>query len=305
MALDIDQINAVSRRYYLPKLVDNIYVGTPELARAKKNSLKMVDGGTDIRIPLEYAEGNFQWFTGSETLSTADTEQFTSAVYTWKQCTAPITISRLDELKNMGAAQVVDFVKSKMKAAEKTLKQNMSEAFFNAGTDAKAIVGLRAIVDAASTVGGISQSTYSWWQAQEDTSTTTLSIAALESLFLDCQEDSEAPSVAYTTKTLYGKYYGLLQPSQRFVDEDSAKGGFKSIMFNGIPVLACSNAPASHWFFINESYLHLFVHSEENMRMEDLEAPRNQAVKSGRILWAGALGSSNSRYHGKFDALTA
>ena len=181
----------------------------------------------------------------------------------------------------------------------------MSEAFYNAGTDPKAIVGLRAIVDAGSSIGGISQTTYSWWRAQEDTSTTVVGMSALESLYLLCSEDSEQPTVAYTTKALYGKYYALLQPSQRFVDEESAKGGFTSLMFNGIPVLACSNAPASHWFFINEDYLHLFVHPEENMRMDDFERPRNQNVKSSQIFWAGALGSSNNRYHGKFEALTA
>jgi len=62
MAL-IDQISAVTRRYYLPKMADNIFVGTPELKRAKEKCKKEVGGGTDIRIPLEYAEGNFQWYS--------------------------------------------------------------------------------------------------------------------------------------------------------------------------------------------------------------------------------------------------
>lgn len=305
MTLSIDQISAVTKRYYLPKMADNIFVGTPELKRIKQKGMKEVGGGTDIRIPLEYAEGNFQWYSGSETLLTTDAEQFTDAVYDWRQCAAPITISRLDELKNMGDAQVVDFVKAKVKAAEKTMRQNLSEGFYNAGTDAKAIVGIRAIVDAGSSIGGISQSNYSWWAAQEDTSTTVVGMSALESLFLLCSEDSEQPSVAYTTKALYGKYYALLTPNQRFVDEESAKGGFTSLMFNGIPVLAASNCPANHWFFINEEYLHMFVHPQENMRMDDFERPRNQNVKSAQIFWAGALGSSNNRYHGKFDSLTA
>lgn len=305
MALDFDQISAVSRRYFLPKLADNIYVGTPELRRLKDKGLKLVDGGTEIIVPLEYAEGNFQWYAGAETLTTSDTDQYTAAKYTWKQAAAPITISRIDELKNMGDAQVVDFVKAKMKSAEKTLRQNMSEGVYNAGTDAKAIVGLRAIVDVDSTVGSISQVSYSWWRGQQDSTTNTLGMAALEALFLACSEDNEQPTVAYTTKALYAKYWGLLQPQQRFVDEESAKAGFKSIMFNGIPVLAASNCPANHFFFINEAYLHLFTHREENMRMDDFERPRNQNVKVAHIFWAGALGSSNNRYHGVLNALTA
>lgn len=305
MAVSIDSINAVTKRYFLPKLQDNIFVGTPELKRAKEKSYKKVPGGTDIRCQLEYAAGNFQWFSGSETISTADTENFTSAVYDWRQCAAPITISRIDELKNMGDAQVVDFVKSKMKNAEKTLRQNLSLAYYNAGTDPKAPAGLRAIVATANTIGGISQSTNSWWQAQVDASTTTLGMTALESLFMLCSEDNEQPTVALTTKSLYAKYWGLLQPQQRFVDEESAKAGFKSIMFNGLPVLAASNCPALHWFFINEAYLYLFAHEDEDMRFDEFERPRNQAVKSAQVFWAGAIGSSNNRYHGKFSVLAA
>ena len=76
-------------------------------------------------------------------------------------------------------------------------------------------------------------------------------------------------------------------------------------MFNGIPVLACSNAPASHWIFVNENYVHMFAHSDEDMKMDDFERPRNQNVKVAHIFWAGNYGSSNNRYHGLFSGLVA
>lgn len=304
-SVDFDQISAVSKRYFLPKLADNLFVGTPELKRAKEKSYKRISGGTKIITPLEYAAGNFQWYTGAETLNTADVDGFTSASWDWRQCAAPITISRLDELKNMGEAQVIDFVKSKMKNAEKTMRQNMSLAFFNDGSTANQPVGLRALVGTSNTVGGISQSANSWWQAQVDSSTTTLGLTALETNYMQCSEDNEQPSVAYTTKALYSKYWGLLQPQQRFVDESTAKAGFTSLMFNGIPVIACSNCPASHWFFLNESYIYIFAHEDEDMKMDDFERPRNQNVKSAMIFWAGAFASTNNRYHGKFSALAA
>lgn len=302
---DFDQISAVTRRYFLPKMADNIFVGTPELRRTKEKCEKLVDGGSSIIAPLEYAEGNFQWYSGAETLNTADTDTFTSAKFEWRQAAAPITISRLDELKNMGEAQVIDFVKAKVKSAEKTIRQNMSEAWFNAGTDPKAPHGFRSFISTSNTFGGISQSANSWWQGQVDASTTTLGMSALETLYMLCSEDTEAPSVAYTTKALYSKYWALLQPQQRFVDEASAKAGFTSLMFNGIPVLACSNAPASHWFFVNENYIQLYAHKAENIKMDDFDRPRNQNVKSAMIFWAGNYGSTNNRYHGLFSGLVA
>ena len=305
MPLDFDQINAVTKRFFVPELADNVFVATPELRRSKEKCLKKVDGGTKIIQPLEYASGVFEWFSGAQTLSTADSDVLTAASYDWRQCTAPVSISRLDELKNMGAAQVVDFVQAKMKNAKKTMSQNMSVAIFNAGTDPLAPVGLRAIVDTASTIGGIAQGTYSWWQAKVDSSTTTTSLAALENNYLLCSEDTEKPTVGYTTKAIFGRIWGLMQPQQRFADEKSADAGWDSLLLNGTPMLVASNCPASHFFWVNENYFHLYVHPEENMRFEEFQVPLNQMVKSGRIVWAGALGSSNNRYHGKLSALTA
>lgn len=306
MAVNLtDQVHAVSKRFFIPKMTDTIYVGTPELRRLKEKGLKLIDGGTSIIQPLEYAEGNFQWYTGAETLSTADVNQFQAAEYDWRQCAAPVVISRLDELRNMGDAQVVDFVKAKMKAAQKTLTQNLSEAIFNDGTVANQPVGLRAIVGTSSTIGGIAQNANSWWQGQVDSSTTTFGLPAIETNFLNCSEDNEAPTVAYTTKSIFGRFWGSLQPQQRFADEKSANAGFKSLMFNGIPVIAATNCPASHWFHINEEYFHLYVHKDENMKMDEFERPRNQNVKVAHVFWAGALGSSNNRYQGKLSALSA
>jgi hypothetical protein len=182
---------------------------------------------------------------------------------------------------------------------------NLGTGIYSAGTDAKSIVGLRVIVATAETVGGISQTDYSWWRAQVDSSTTTLSLAAMQSLFNLCSVDNEHPTVVMTTRSLYNSYYALLQPQQRFTDSETAKGGFANLMFNGVPVIADSKCPASHMFMLNEKYLHLYVHKDENMRFEPFQKPVNQNVKVAKVYWAGAFGSSNNRLHGKLSAVTA
>lgn len=305
MALSLDQITAITRKYFLPKLADNVFLGNPALRRIKEKCSMSVTGGTSIVLPLEYAESNGDWYSGAETLDTSDVETFTGAELQWKQLYAPVTISRIDELKNMGDEQVIDFVKAKVKNAEKTLAKKLSVGIYSDGSDSDSIVGLRDWVAADQTVGGISQVDNSWWQAQVNSSTTTLTLAAMQTLMSDCSEDKDEPSVIYCTKSIYNSYYALLQPQQRFVDEESAKAGFTSLMFNGIPVLRDSNCPSSHLFMINEEYLKLCYHPKENMRMDDFERPRNQNVKSAMIFWAGAFGSNNNRFHGKFSALTA
>lgn len=306
MALTYDQISAITQKKFVPKLYDNIFDSNPLIQRMKKKSYEKLDGGERIVVPLNYAQvSSSGWYVGSETLQTTDNDIITAAEYTWKQLYVNLSINRIDELKNSGDSQILSLVKQKTQVAEKTMLDKLSTGVYSSGTDAKSIVGLRLIAASiSSTVGGIAQGTYSWWQPQLDSTTTTLSIAAMQSRDNACTVNNDSPTVIATTRALYNSYYGLLQPQQRFTDSETAKGGFSSLMFNGKPVIADSYCPSSHMFFLNESYLHLFVHKDEDMRFEPFQKPVNQNVKVAKIYWAGALGSSNNRLHGAMSGLT-
>lgn len=306
MALTYDQVTAITRKYFVPKMYDNIFDSNPLLKRAKSKFYEKVDGGERMIVPLNYAQTTSSgWYSGTETLNTSDNANITAAAYTWKQLYANIMIRRDEELKNSGKAQVLSLVKNKVKIAEKTMADTLGTGLYSDGTDAKSIVGLRDIVATDQTVGGISQSSNSWWQAQVDSTTTTMTIGALQNQFTNASIDNDHPTVAVATRTLYDSYYSLLQPQQRFIDSDTAKGGFQSLMFNGIPLISDSHCPASHLFFLNEKYLHLFVHKQEDMRMEPFMKPTNQNVKLAKLYWFGAFGSSNNRLHAKFSAMTS
>jgi hypothetical protein len=189
--------------------------------------------------------------------------------------------------------------------AEKTMADQMGTGVYSAGTNAKSIVGLGSICNTSATVGGISQTSYSWWAGQLDSSTTTLSLAAMQAIFNLASIDNDSPSVCTTTRTIYNLYYGLLQPQQRFMDKNSASAGFSSLMFNGIPVIVDSHAVAAGMYFVNEKYIHLFAHKDCDFAFEPFQKPVNQDVKMAKILWMGALGSSNNRMHGRLSAITA
>lgn len=306
MPLTYDQLSAITQKKFMPKLVDNIFNSNPLLARAKEKSYDKLDGGSSIMVPLNYAVPTASgWFAGADALNINDSDSITSAEYSWRQLYVSISILRSDELKNSGDSQMISLVKSKMKIAEKQMEDLLGTGLFSNATDPKSIVGLRQICGIANTVGGISQSTYSWWQSNLDSSTTTLSMAALQTQYNLASIGSDAPSVAVTTRSLYNAYYSLLQPQQRFQDSKSASGGFQSLMFNGIPVLIDSHCPASHFFFLNEDYLSLSVHKDEDMRLEPFAKPINQAAKVAKLYWMGAYTSSNNRMHSLLNALTA
>lgn len=306
MALDFDQISAITQKKFIPKMVDNIFDSDPLLQRLKKKSYKAVNGGTEIVQPLLYAQlTSAGWYQGADTLLTSDNDTFTAAKYTWKQAYANITVSGRDERINSGDAQMVDFVKSKTMLAEKTLIDILSDGIYSDGTNSKSIVGLQDICDTSSTIGGISQSSYSWWQAYLNSSDTTLSLSVLQTMDTTLSKNNEGPTVYMATRANYNRYYALLQPQQRFMDEETAKGGFSSLMFNGKPFIAGSKVPTNNVFALNEAYLHLYYHPKCDMLFVPFERPNNQDVRVAKVLWMGALGSSNNRMHGRCSALAA
>jgi hypothetical protein len=307
MALTYDQISAVTQKHYVRKMVDNIFDSDPLLQRAKeKGWYTSINGGTSIMQPLAYALTTAAGsYNPTDTLNTTDNDQFSSADYSWKFYYANISISRADELKNSGDAAILQFVKEKVKMAEMSLKDSLQDGLYSAGSSSSDIGGLRLIVDSANTVGGIAQGSYSWWQSQEDSSTTTLTLDALQSQFNTLSIGGKHPSVIMATRANYNRLYALLQPQQRFTDAKTASAGFQSLLFNGVPFIAGSKVPSGHIFMLNEEFLHLYYHPQEDMRFEPFSKPVNQNVKLAKIYWAGNLGTSNARMQGKFTAITA
>ena len=80
------QITATSRRHFMKKLYDNIFLGNPVLRRAKsKGWYKKIDGGTKVVIPLEYAIASASGsYTAAQTLDVSDNDVFTAAELDWK-----------------------------------------------------------------------------------------------------------------------------------------------------------------------------------------------------------------------------
>ena len=300
-----DQINAITEKYYVPKLVDNIFKTNPLLKRMEKKVQK-IGGGTKVLVPVNYAQASaVGWYNGNDTLDNTDNDVITSLEFDWKQIYASVSISRRDELINSGQAQKVDFVKSKMQIAEKSLKDTVATGLWNAGTTTNAILGIRAFLSTSATYGGVSQSTYSWHQSNIDSSTTTFTIPSLQSLWATTSVNGETPSIILSGAGRYSSYYNLLQPQQRFMDSESAKGGFTSLMFNGVPWLIDSKAPSTHIALLNEDYLALYGHKDEWFRFEPFQSPVNQNVKVAHIFAMMVVASNNNRMHAAMTALTA
>jgi hypothetical protein len=305
MPLTYDQITSITEKKFLPKMVDNIFNRSEFLKRLKAKE-KPQPGGDKVIVPLNYAQVSASgWYQGAETLDTADNDVITAFEFDWKQLFAGISITRRDELRNSGDAAMINFVKSKVEIAEKTIGDALATGLFSSGSNAKVIQGLKLALATSGTYGGIPLASYSWAQGQVDTTTTTLTIAAMQGMWGNCGNGDDYPDLLVGDQDMYDRYYSLLQPQQRFQDEEMAKGGFKNIMFNAAPFVADSHPAAGDLYFLNMEYLDLYPHKDENFRLEPFAKPINQNVKIARIYWMGVLASSNNRRHGILDTITA
>ena len=235
MAVSVSAINAITKRNFIPKLIDNVRLSNSLLfALEKRKRMTSIDGGTDIRIPVRFARFSARgWYQGAEVLSTAANEKKTALVFDWKQHFISISITGLDKLKNSGDNKVIDHVKSEMEAAEEDIKDNFGTGVYSDGTDPKEISGVRTYLSTTNTYGGIDQTGESWLQAQIDSITTTLTLAKMQEMYESASQVPERPDLITTTETLFNSYWSLLQPQQRFSSSSEADAGFKNLLFNG------------------------------------------------------------------------
>jgi hypothetical protein len=116
-------------------------------------------------------------------------------------------------------------------------------------------------------------------QANVDSTTTTLTLSAMQSMYGDCGEGTEYPNLIIGDQDMYDRYHALLTPQQRFASEDEAKGGFKSLLYNGTPVVVDASCSSGDMMFLNLDYINLRPHKDENFRMDPFTKP----ILDGRL----------------------
>jgi len=326
MALSYDQITATTRKHFIPKLVDNIFVSNVITQRLLKKSVS-TSGGEKIVEPLIYAKGRSGFYDSYDVLDISPTDEITAAAYDWKFAYAAITISRKEELQNSGPDAVIDLLKSKMKIAEMTIKDTFGTNVFTTGaTSANAFVGFYDLIEQnSSAVGGIDPSSYSWWSSNTlnvtsasnygnstapdwDAIVTTTNASYVHKFMRDmygqCTEDNIQPSLIVTTQEVYDAYEASLTANKRFTGNQSlADAGFPNLAFRNASVVVDSHCPSGRMYFLNEDYLQFRHHKDEFFRFEGFQKPINQNVRVAKIFWAGALTCSNRRFQGVVTGL--
>lgn len=299
----LDAISSITRKYYIPVLADNVNDSNVLLMKIKKES---ISGGTDIRQPVRYKRGVQENYNGSQVLNTSYVEKKFAFIFNWKQKNFPITVSGLDDIKNNGPEAVLQHVKTEVQAAEEDAMDSFATGIYSDGTDLLEFDGIRLFLSTSNNYGGIDQSANSWAQAKVDSTTTTLSLSKLQESYSAASEGADSPDLIVSDETQFNRFWSLLQPQQRFSDGETAKAGFKNLMFNGAIFSEDSYCPSGSVIGLNLKRIKLLSSTKRKFpgKFIDFEMPHNQDAMVAHIRHAGNLVCEQPRKFFIMNALT-
>ena len=315
---NLSEIITTTLRNRSGKLADNVSKGNALLMKLKsKGSWKPASGRTIVQ-EVEYAEGNFQWYSGYEELDIAPADVVSAFEYNWKQAASSVSASGLEvEVQNVGREQVIDLLESRIRNAERTMRNNINVGALSdgTGTSGKQMGGLALLVandPTTGTVGGVSRVSYTFarnqaYDASTDggTAATTSNIQTyMNTLYLRCTRGPDKPDLILADSVYYGLFWGSLQAIQRINESGKGVAGFRSIAFGAADVVYedASNMPASQMYFLNTDYLFMRYSSRRNFTPLERMQSINQDAIVQLITFAGNLTCSNFSLQGTLKA---
>lgn len=277
----------------------------------KKGRVINLDGGTEIQIPLEYAENStYQRYAGFDTLNVNQSDIVTSAKYDWAQVALHVVASGAELRKNSGRSAMINLVKTKKANVLKTAANNFSVDAYSDGSLANQIGGLAQIIqtNGQGTVGGINSATWTFWQnkfleiAGSNAYTKDTLKGEFNKLWLRLTRGADKPDLIVLSHDFYSVYESGEQQLQRYMDEDMANSGFANLKYKSAQVIFDDNAnfttTAEKGYFLNTDYLYIAQHKEAQWSQDDEKKPVNQDAVVIPYYWMGNMVCSNRSLQG-------
>lgn len=340
MAFD-NVVDTLTLEEIVPRVVDTVL-------RANTFATKMLSktkrfGAATMDFPIKYQVGTaIQSFLGMDALPTSFTDTRVLMKYNPRFVAANVALAGTDIISNNTNAKVLDLTRVEMQSRAQDLADGLGTMLWADGTgnSSKDPLGLAAIVDdgsSVSTIGGLSRSTYTTLKGTV-TSSATLSLATMRTLYNAIADASVAPTRAYTDYPSWALFEQLLQPQEKIFKEvnivPNYKGyeGFSGLMYAGMEIVPDRKATSGVMAFLNENYLDFYgldaeIDAFDGSKKVDVAGKlftgnmynevsnlgfywtgfikvNTQYAFNSFIILAGNLCTDNPRRHGKLTGIT-
>jgi hypothetical protein len=292
----IDTLFTTTWAYRKKGAIEQAFLSTPFIFWLKqKGHVEHVSGHRRIEFALDYGTNDtITWLTKGKTVPLVDGELMTMAYEDWKYVSVSLMRWFTDDQKNKGAAQAINYVQGKIKAAERGLNEEMERVMFASGTGSDEPNGIQNLISATPTTGtvhGINRATYSWFRNQQKTSTGAAALY-LKSDMRTCLNDiikydkTNIKDISLVTdQTTFEIYEDTLMDMKVIQNQMMADAGYDTIQFKGKPIMWCPSAPSGNMYFINTAHYKLYIDSDAFMEMTNWKEIPNQAFdKAAQIV---------------------
>jgi len=282
-----NELTAVTRRAFVPKLVVQIYNSTPLLAALIANAQPATGGVSSVTVPVQGAQFvNGQWSDYSGTFNQPSVQQgaFVSE-FDLKALIVPVPFLGMEGAVQLDHA-VIPLIEARMNDAGNVSCDVMATALYNNTTNLQAFIGLPGAIDDGTnlvTYGNINRSTSTWWKSKVysagNANPTRQNV--LQYIAGTVKNGAEVPTFAvcgFGTWTLLaqdfvGQESYVITPGKSFdEDKNGPRSGFRALMVGGLPVFADPYCPEGQMYFINSNYASLYIHEQAGFAFTGFES---------------------------------
>lgn len=238
--------------------VDELFQKVAFLDNAKRfNGIEYEDGGIKIQRPLSIAEHSqiTNLPTGYEAVNLAVKDVLQPAIYEWSDFTAPIVITKKEELENKGEKAIVKIVEARMRSVMGMLRRELNKQLLAGSSSILTTVNtlngsktggfLEAVAKASqnNTVGGVSKASYpvnGWLNQFADVN----NAFGADGIRLMQQMAIQANTVTHMgeiqcvllSENAMANYRRALFAQERYINEKTLDGGRMQLAFGGAVV---------------------------------------------------------------------
>lgn len=330
--INLDSLLSLSLFNYNKTLQDQI-MSSNAYWHEMKPKWKAKKGGIAVKQNLRYAVSKPTTFSGYDEIRILPSDNITQSTWDWRQAADSVTISKEEEVKNVDGLD--DLLQTKVESVQDGFTEFFNAKLLRGALDEDSTSDLKtaytdatngsSFVDplfkmiqydptASETIGGINQSTYTWWRNRTMEMTATTAV----NFFLEMDRMHNTTSIGsggkaaplilvdQTTFELWrSAYYRQYRAS---ADSDN-NYPFPNIKFNNAKVVwdekvpdvysgTLSTATYGTAVFINPEFLNGYYISDQHFVSTPFQRPHNQNAKTSLVLWMGAVAMSNRRKHG-------
>lgn len=284
------EIDALTDKYYLPVLIDQVYDGDVVLKKIR-DGLKVVNGGKQFTVPIKVDGLTRGKYTADKSFPNLKKETMNSVDLPVRGHFAELLSDGFEDAINAGNAAIKNLIEEKMKDLEEAIRQELLEAFYRDpaafDTGNEGFIGLQSIVDDNNTYAGLNRTLpeHAYWKSiVVENAATGVDITGdagyqkLREFFMNVTGGgSEAKNLVFVGdySTINKIEFMLAQRNQiTTVTEQEANLGFTGFKLFGRPVHASAEleeeariSGKGKLYALNFDFLSMHVLSKNNFRM--------------------------------------